>query len=80
MNKGQIQIAMITGIASLVAAIGVPIFWISDLRASNMVQDNKIVVLEKDKEEMKTDIKEIRKGMTALLIKQGINPDKLKND
>lgn len=75
--KGQVAIPALLGIASLIAAVGAPILWVSDIKAQNTVQDNEIVALKAANEELKTDVKELRKGMNALLWKAGINPDSL---
>lgn len=77
-KTGQISALALTGIFGLISSIAVPIFWVSDIRAINTVQDNNIKTLQDEKAEMKADIKELRRGMDALLIKNGINPDKIK--
>lgn len=77
MNRGQIQIAMVTGIFGLVAAVGVPIFWVSELKATNTVQDNRIVAVEEIIKETKQDIKELNKKIDALLWRSGIDPNNL---
>ena len=81
-NKGQLQVAALAGILGLIASVGVPFLWVgnvkSDIEKVNIEQGKAIGQLQKDSEEMKTDLKEIRKGMNALLISNGINPNKLK--
>ena len=80
-NKG-FQVGALAGILGLIASVGVPFLWVgnvkSDIEKVNVEQGKDIGQLQKDREEMKDDLKELRKGVNALLIKNGINPEKLK--
>ncbi len=76
-NKGQIAIHSLLSIAALLSAVGVPIFWASGLQATNTIQDNDISSLKTANADLKDDVKELRKGMNALLLKNGINPEAL---
>lgn len=78
MNKGQIQIGILVSGFALLASIAAPILWVSNIKETNAVQDNKLANIEENYKEIKDDIKELRKGMNLLLIKNGINPEKIK--
>lgn len=82
-NKGQLQIGVLAGVISLVASIGVPFVWVGNVKgeieSKNNVQDVQITTLQATTQETREDIKEIRRGLNALLLKEGINPDKLNN-
>ena len=77
-NKGQIPISVLLSIAAFIGAIIAPTLYVGGIKEVNAVQDVRILTIEKTSEEIKTDVKEIRQGMNALLLKNGINPDKLK--
>ena len=85
MKKGQIQIGLLVSGFALLASIAAPILWVSDIKETNAVQENRLANSEKKFEEIKTEIKEIRSEnkllndkIDALLWRQGIDPKTIK--
>lgn len=73
-TKGNVTIAMVTGIFGLIASVAVPIVWITSLKEVNAVQDNKISNVEKNYSELNDRLGGVNDKLDALLLKQGINP------
>ena len=67
---------ILISIAALIGAIVAPTLYIGDIKEVNAVQNVKITAVEQTQAEIKSDIKEIRKGMDALLLRNGISVDK----
>ena len=78
MNKGQIQLGILGTIVALIAGIGTPFIWGGNIKAVNDVQNVKIQTLEQSTAETRGELKELNKKLNALLIKSGIDPDKIK--
>ncbi len=82
LQRGSVQVATLAGILGLIASVGVPFLWVGnvkgDIEKVNLSQGKDIEQLQRDRDETKGDIRELKKGMTALLIANGINPEKLK--
>ena len=76
--KGQINLSLLTGIAAFIAAIAAPIIWVGDIKQVNAVQDNRLGTVETNYMRLEGKLDMQSEKINALLVKQGINPDKLK--
>lgn len=77
-TRGQVTVAAIGTIMALLASVGAPFIWAGNLKATNAVQDTEIENLKETVRETKDNLRELNKKLDALLINNGINPDKLK--
>ena len=77
-NKSQIQIGLITGVFALIASVAAPILWVGNIKETAAVQENKITTLERNYNELRGDYKTLDAKINALLLKNNINPDKIK--
>jgi len=77
-NKSQIQIGLITGVFALIASVAAPILWVGNIKETAAVQENKITTLERNYNELRGDYKTLDAKINALLLKNNINPEKIK--
>ena len=68
--QGQITIQTISVIAALIASIGAPFIWAGDLKSKNDVQDVRLGVMEKNQEEIKTNVEYIRRTLEEMRSEQ----------
>lgn len=80
-TAGNATIALIISAFALVGTIAGPVWYLSQYKESVAITDTKqtmdIESIQKEHDEFKQDIKEVRAGVNALLIAQGINPSKV---
>ena len=77
-DKGQLQLGLITGVFALIASVAAPILWVGNIKETAAVQENKITTLERNYNELRGDYKTLDAKINALLLKNNINPDKIK--
>ena len=77
-SKGQIAVQSLAVVAGVLSAVAVPIIWGGKVDAANQVQDVKITNIETQQGDLKSDVRDMNKKLDALLIANGIQPDKLK--
>ena len=65
-------------ILGLIGGIGVPFIYIGNIKAVNEVQDVRIGSIEQQHIDNKEDFRILSAKVDALLIKEGINPSKIK--
>lgn len=75
MNLTLSHFALGVGICGSLAT---PMIWGSKINEVNAVQDEKIYVIQSNYSEIRNDVKELDRKINALLVNNGINPDKLK--
>lgn len=73
----NLSIGAVTGIASMCASIAAPILWVGGIKEVNAVQDVRIQSVEARQIEFNENIKELNAKLNALLIANGINPDRI---
>lgn len=76
-SHGAVTMGTLSGIIALIASIASPILWVGQIKETNAVQDSRLNTIDRETGELRSDVKEISRGMTALLIKNGINPNTL---
>lgn len=69
--------AAITGIGGMCASIAAPILWVGGIKEVNAVQDVRIQAVVEKQTEFSGDLKEINAKLNALLIANGINPERV---
>lgn len=71
-------IGVIVGMCSVGASFVAPTLYVSGIKETNAVQDVRISNVEGSQINMQANIKELSDKIDALLIANGINPNKLK--
>ena len=71
--------AAVAGLGSMCASIAAPILWVGGIKEVNAVQDVKIATVVERQIEFNENLKEVNAKLNALLIANGINPDRITN-
>ena len=73
----QPYITLIIGISALIGSVVAPTMYVGDIKADNKVQASEILALQGNYEKLEKKIDNQNDKLNALLIKAGVNPDKI---
>lgn len=76
-NRGQIAVASLLSISALVGSVAAPILWLSQLKEVNAVQDVKIANIQAEQTRIEDEYTQLNNKIDALLIRNGIDPERI---
>jgi len=69
---------ILLGISALIGSVIAPTLYVGGIKETNAVQASEIITLQKNYERLETKIDAQNEKLNAILIKIGVNPDKIK--